>query len=454
VRALRGLMRIIPLHDRLVRRAGLLGGATATGQGLLLLLMPVLSRLYTPADFGHFAIFATLAALFLPLVFLRLELSLALCRTRELPAAGSALLLCGLCTLALVTALSWGSAVLAEDVPAELRTLLWLAPPALVALTAGLPLSPLFVRTGDFRGYALLETLRLAGQGGGQLLLGLLGTGSTGLVLGYAGGAFAAATVGWRRLARFGPVRPPRPRLRLARLHLSRYRDYPLYLAPGAVAHAATQFLPATLLALLFDLHLAGLYALAQRLLGAPVRLVAQAISQALLGELARGETMDPGRRVDRLLALLALAGALVLALPLLPGERGWTWILGPDWEGFHTLLLLLAPLFLARFLVEAVWNVLVVGGRRLFFAATAAQLAVLLAAYGGVRLAGAQGLWAVGLHAAGGVLVALAILLAVRRTARRLVRNETGRARGPSPAPALSAILTTGDGKWRPPAD
>lgn len=452
MRLSRRLVRL--LRDRLLRRAGLLGGATAAGQGLLLLLTPALTRLYAPADFGHFALFATLAALFLPLVFLRLELSLPLCRGRELPAACSALSVCGLSILALATALSWGGALLLPEARGELRTLLWLSPPALAALAVGLPLSPLFVRTGDFRGYALLEVLRLAGQGIGQLLWGLAGTGSAGLVLGYAGGALVAAAVGWRRLVRFGLVRPPRPRLRLARLYLRRHRDHPLYLAPGALAHAATQFLPAALLALLFDLHLAGLYALAQRLLGAPVRLVAQAVSQALFGELARGEAADPGRRVDRLLALLALAGGLVLALPLLPGESGWAWILGPDWAGFHLLLVLLAPLFLARFLVEAVWNVLVVGGRRLFLAATAAQLAVLLAAYGGAKAAGASGLWAVGLHTAGGVLAALATLLAVRRTARGLVRRETGRVRGPSPAPAASAVLTTGAGRSRTPAD
>ena len=96
-------------------------------------------------------------------------------------------------------------------------------------------------------------------------------------------------------------------------------------------------------------------------------------------------------------------------------------WILGPEWAGFHRMLLLLAPLFLARFLVESLWNVLVVHGQALFLAATAAQLLAAVASYGGVAAAGGPALLAVGLHSAGGTAIAVLTLAAIRRIARTL---------------------------------
>lgn len=407
--------------DRLVRRAGLLGTATAFGHMGLLLLTPLLSRLYTPEEFGIFGIFMAAATVFNALAFLRLETSLPVCRTHELAAAFSAFAVLGGCSLAVATAAVWAATLLFSGLSGELRDVLWILPPALAAIMPLLPLSALLLRSGDFTGYAVVTASRVLAPGVGQLLFGLAGGGGRGLVLGYAAGSLFAAGIAWTRVRPALPGRWGAIRLRAARLYFERYRDRPLFVAPGALAHAAAQYLPVVLLAALYDLSLAGLYGLAQRLLGAPIRLVAQAVSQALFSELARKEHADPLQRVDRLLGPLTTAGAVVLLLPLLPGDVGWRLILGDGWQGFHTMLALLTPAFLVRFVVESLWNVLVVGDQRAFLAANLLQLVLTVVVYVVVHEAGGSACLAVGLYSLATFVLGVAVLAVIRRTARRL---------------------------------
>ncbi len=412
------------LQSGFLRRVTTLGGGTAIAQGTLLLLTPLLTRIYGPEEFGIFAIFAALVALLGGALFLRLEITLPVCRERELATAIAAIATVGLGMLLLITLASFA---IRQTLPLDpaLETLLAILPAALLLL--GLPRIFLYlaIRRDRFRSYALIQATQTVGQGCGQLLLGLLTGGSwMGLVWGYAGGVLPAALLGCRL--------QPLPRwwqaLRRRRIHayLRRYRRYPLYLAPGQMLYSATQFLPPLLIALLFDPRTAGLYALAQRLLGLPIQLVGQAVSQVLLGDLARSRDFPWGPRIDRLLMGLAGGMGVFVMILLLLGTAGWTFVLGEDWSAFFDVLLRLAPLFAVRFLLDATVNVLVVGeAQSRILMSAAAQLLVVGLAYGGGRAMAIAPLTAIALHSSGVVLVMLLQLVAVRRVALSLGRER-----------------------------
>ncbi len=73
------LSRILP-KGRFARSVAVVTAGTALGQGLVLASAPLLTRLYTPADFGVLAVYSSIVSLVAVVGALRYELAIALLR--------------------------------------------------------------------------------------------------------------------------------------------------------------------------------------------------------------------------------------------------------------------------------------------------------------------------------------------------------------------------------------
>ncbi|HOX23097.1 MAG TPA: hypothetical protein PLL10_06490, partial [Elusimicrobiales bacterium] len=69
--------RLLP-KESFARGVAVLAGGTAIGQGLVLALSPVVSRLYTPDDFGTLAVYASFLGIATVIVSLRYEIAIPL----------------------------------------------------------------------------------------------------------------------------------------------------------------------------------------------------------------------------------------------------------------------------------------------------------------------------------------------------------------------------------------
>jgi len=308
-----------------LRAASLISVHALLAQLLTLLSLPLVARLYTPADFGRLAPFVAAVAVLLPLSTLRLEQGIPLAK-RD----GTVRALCQMCMgLALITATLVALAVLAlrgllahggapSPLDSELMGLLPLAAP--VAACAQI-LYFVIVRERRFAVIARAKLLRSATVASGQVGGGLLGLGASGLALASVAGGlcvaryYAVAGVpglarGWRRAWRHFPA--------LA----SALRRFPLYALPSALVQALNTALPAALIAAWYSPVVGGLYLLAQRLVEAPSGLAAQSLSSVYHADLVSarragclGETLREA--VDDMQRLLVMPGfAAALCLP------------------------------------------------------------------------------------------------------------------------------------------
>ncbi len=190
------------------RRVVTLASGTAAAQLLLALAVPLLARLYTPADYGALAVYASTLAVLVVVASLRYETAIPLADDDEI--AGSLLALAFVLlavTAAIVSLLVWlaGDAfVAAVRVPA-LRPYRWLIPVGFLATGTYQALSYWAIRRGEF---ARLARARL-GQGTGQVVtqvaLGFARTGAPGLLIGDV----VAPAAGARRLPRLPQPAPP-----------------------------------------------------------------------------------------------------------------------------------------------------------------------------------------------------------------------------------------------------
>ncbi len=367
-------------RDRFFRRLAALSGGVAAGQLFLALSTPLLTRLYTPEDFGVFAVVIAILAMFNGVANLRLETSIPVCRAETLPAALAANFLAAAGTgflLALGTAVA--APPLPPDVDPAIRDSLRLVP-AIALLTAlAQPFIYLHVRRGEFRIYGLVRMARLVSQGLGQIALGFTGLRHLGLTLGYGiGPLFALALLlrhGARELASLRRVG-----LADIRAYVREHWRHPLYLMPAAVLFEAVQFLPAVLLAAIFSPTAAGFFALSQRVLGLPVRFLSQSAGQVLLGEAAEVSGRELARRVRRIARQFALLGTAIILPMVLVGSSGWEFLFGEGWGKAWIFVLALSPMYGLRFVTETVANMFIVTNTQHFrFASSVALMAITL---------------------------------------------------------------------------
>lgn len=365
------------------------GGALA--QALPLLLGPLLTRLYTPTQFGLYHLFAAVAANVAVVACARYEHALPLARDDDEARALVALcrwILLAVIGLSAIGAVAWAlgiGALWPLWLPVAVGALGWLSLATLAAMRA--------------QRFAALATSRVLQHGGGaalQAAAGAAGAGLWGLVVAPIAAALAAAA--WLRPRLGQGWQASRSAMKAV---AQRHRDFPVLNTPHAFLGALQDTLALALIAAWQGPAAAGFWGLALRYLKAPATLVGGAVSQALYPALAAGgaataEGRSAVRRVMRTLALLALP--LVLALWLF-APAAFAGAFGEAWreagELARALALYIGVHFVASPLsvVTMAWGAqawalkLSLVGQALFIAALASGLAI-----GGLNAAG----WAV----------------------------------------------------------
>lgn len=301
---------------------------------LPLLLGPVLTRLYTPADFGQYALLWAVATNLAVVACARYEFALPLEKTPR----GAALLM-ALCAR-LLLAVTAASVLLALVLLfGQGMALAWLLPAGVLAIGATQWLTLWATRA---QRYGLMSAARVVQYGGGavlQVLLGLFKMGPVGLVVGPLVACLGAAWLlarpapqgGWRQMGR-------QPLQRLKAM-AARHRDFPLYNTPHAFIGALQDTLALLLIAAWAGDAAAGFWALALRYLKAPATLLGGALSQALYPQLLQARSAAEARSlVRRSMLALALLATPLAAVLLLWGPDLFTWIFGAQWSDAGTL--------------------------------------------------------------------------------------------------------------------
>jgi O-antigen/teichoic acid export membrane protein len=310
----------------------------AAAQAINVLASPVLTRLYDPASFGVFAIFVTLAHLLGITVTGRYEQAVVLPDSEE--DAASIVALSFLSTLAVtlwISLLIWlvGTVFVGWLGIPELAPWLWLLPPYLIVLGLYNGLNYWSTRQNRFGRLSASQVFGGWGTVSFQIVAGWLRNGVAGLIGGKVIGQAAASAVlliqVWRQ-DRYNPLQIASwSRIRaMAR----RYRDFPRYGMPQAVLNAFSTSLFSLLMTPFFGPAVIGYYALTQKVLALPVRLLSESIRQVFFPKAStlirtKGDVRHFWRTTT--LALLA-AGVLPALVIMLFGPRLFAFVFGSEW--------------------------------------------------------------------------------------------------------------------------
>ena len=406
----------------------MLSGGVLLGQLILVAATPLLTRLYTPAEFGALVLFSALTAILGTVVCLSYEFAVPVVRERE-----DAVTMVGLAaTSAVIMALvALGVVVLLRDRLAELlgaptlAPFLWLVPVVLLLHGLTLPLGMWFLRHGIFK-RTVNKPLQFGTQVTAQIGLGMAGAGVAGLIVGYCTGylvrllyLLVSLDASDRRLL----IRLRlRPMWRQARSNWV----YPVLSTPSYLLQSATQMLPAVFLAVLYGPLVAGWFGLTQRMLELPVRLLSVSTSSVYLNAAASGDPVTVYRlfvTTSRRFLLLGLAGMAPL---LLLGPWLFALVFGEDWRMAGTMVQCLVPAQLARFVVVPVAQTLNVLRRQdLHLIAAGLNMLALVTSFAASWQLGLGPIWAVLLFSLALSLTWLAYYMFAWRVARAHARQK-----------------------------
>ncbi|MCP3420656.1 lipopolysaccharide biosynthesis protein [Nocardioides pinisoli] len=312
------------------RGVAVIVSGTLVAQLLVLAAYPILTRVFTAAEFGAYALVYAVANLFFPLAALRVDALVPLPRSEDeaidlvgfglRAAAGVGLL--GTAVVLLVQAWLFGGG------EGSWRWL-WAAVPLTALVAAFQVVNAWAIRRGRFGAIARRSVLQAAVMVSIQVAAGLGGAVAGGLLAGLSV-AFVVSIV-----ALVVGSGLPREVLTLRRGDLHGRAGAAASLSLAGVLNGAGLQAPVLLVSAFFGLGAAGQFALAQQAIAVPAALVGQAVSQVFLSRLSAHvrETGESGRTIflaaTRPLLLLAVpAGlaALLLAPAVFPIVFGDAW--------------------------------------------------------------------------------------------------------------------------------
>lgn len=347
------------LRSGFARSVAVIAGGTIGGQGIILLSAPLLTRLYSPEEMGVLAAYMSLLTMALSFASLRYEMAIPLPSDDQ--SAVDLIALCFLVLLANSAVLLVPAIVFAEGVAGrlnaiQLRPYVWLLPAGLLAAGIYQILNCYAVRQRAYHLIARTKLSQSTAQVSAQIGLGLLGAGPVGLlvgdVVGRAGGSGTFISLLFKRgRSRLGKVTAHGVR-RVA----VRYRQFPILSSGSSLMNTAGMQLPPLLLAMYYGPAEAGLFALSQRTVGLPMRLVGQSIAQVYLGEASQIIRKDP----DRLASLFGRASRRLLIIgtpPVIGAAVAGPWLFarlfGAEWAETGAYVQALVPAFIAQFVIS-----------------------------------------------------------------------------------------------------
>lgn len=301
-------------------------------------LIPVLTRLYTPAEIGVYSTYASLFIILMAVVSLRYEFATLIPANRL--AANNITMLATLVSGAfslvlLLVLLVFGDGIAAALNIEALGWLLYLLPFSLLSFKGFLILTYSLNYHKKYGAIASGKVMSASGTGGAQVGMGWAGLPEAGLVVGkLIGDAAGALFLLWQRWRLRESVMAgvsPRRIMAMAK----RYKSFPIYNMPHALTAASSNNFPVLLFNSYFSEATAGFYAMAIRACYSPVQIAGQAayqvFSQRLAEKNGRGERIIPFIRSTA--ALMAGVGLLAFVPLFIISPPLFAWALGAEWE-------------------------------------------------------------------------------------------------------------------------
>jgi O-antigen/teichoic acid export membrane protein len=375
---------------------------TVAGQAVSLLLAPVLTRIYSPTEFGYLSVYTAVLSIFGVVASLGLDMAIPICMADDECAdllALNGLALAGTTGVAALFAWLAPAHIFHVLSVGSLANYRWLLPVGFAGLGAFYIMVAVATRAGAFNDIARTRMAQGVSGPVSQVLLGLAGAGAPGLALGYVIGQFSGAVplfgqfvlrqrtwleaITWRGIAA------------IAR----RYVSFPLLAGWARVLDmAGGGMVLFVVVSACYSPDIAGFMFLSDRVVARPLLIVSTSLLQVFTGEAGRAISQNPvllRRRFYQVVSRQFLIVAAWVVVANLLAAWAFPLLFGAQWASAVPYLRALSLSYLMLSVLHAVSSTLQLLERQV--AAMVWQLCRLALIVAGVLLARHAGFSAIG---------------------------------------------------------
>lgn len=347
--------------DLFFKNVVVLASGTIISQIIIFATLPIITRIYNPADYGTYSLYTSIIAILLMMVSLSYENAITL--PEDDKTASSVLTL----SLRICVVVSVLSGIAIYFVASPLAH--WMNEPSMknyfLFVIIGLfgagfyqILNSWSVRKKYFKQLSRTKYTQSIGQVGTQLGFSLLHIGPSGLIAGEIIGRFGGVISQWglwkRDVKDQNIVTTGKDLKEVA----YRYRRFPMLSLASNVLNGIGLYLPMIMIAAYYGPHVAGLMALGQRILGSPMTLIMTSVRHVYLSESSEYVNMSPEKLYPLFLKTVRnvfLLGLLIIIVIVLIGPSTFAFLFGEEWAQSGDFIRILSIMYLSQFVANSV---------------------------------------------------------------------------------------------------
>lgn len=355
-----------------LRNIALLMTGTTIAQAIPVLVSPLLTRIYSPEDFGAFALYLAVASIVAVVVTGRYEMAIIVPK-KESDAyhlvALSVMLAAVSCIGIFVCVLMFKSSLQSMfGWGGDSQWMYWL-PISVFFMASYQSLNYLCNREGRYKQMALSRIFQSSSMTVIHVVGGYLKAGSVALITGQIIGQVAAAFI----MAYMMFVSTPRKSLRVNKHKIivlaKKYSNFPRYLILAHGFNTASAQSPVLFLSALFGSGSAGFYILIQRVIGAPMVIVAGAI-----GDVFRHEASREYAKTGQCRSIYRSSFLRLLVISIIPfsifslfAPELFVLVFGDTWRLSGEYSQILTPMFFLQFITSPLSTMYMIAQKQKF---------------------------------------------------------------------------------------
>lgn len=333
----------------------LISGGTIIAQATNTLFSPLLTRIYTPDQFGVLTVYTSLLSILSVTASLRYEWAIPIAddKKKAINALVSSLIILFSVVFVITILINLASHDLFNAVSLN----------SLYDYKNFIPAGVFFVglynifvqwayRNKDYRNLSKTKILQSITQNFMKLLLGFLGLGNIGLITGRILGQSAGVAMITKSIRHDFPNFKSEVSFKDVIWTLKRYKNFAIYSTPGQLLNSAGVQLPVFLLATLFNSNVVGYYGLANTIVSLPMTLIGMSVADVYYSEIANLKSSNPSKikhLTKKLLIQLTIIGLIPLVLLIITGPYLFSTVFGQEWVIAGVYARLIAPLVYVR---------------------------------------------------------------------------------------------------------
>ncbi len=332
---------------------------TTIAQAIPIAISPILTRIYTPEDFGVFALFIAITGVFSVVASGRYELALMLPRKEEDAMNIFALGITIIVFLSLILFLF----VLLFNKPLtdmlnndEIGYWLYFVPVAFFFIGLFNLLSYYNNRNKNYKDIANATIIKSVVLAVVQLTMGFFKTGASGLISGQIISSLFANMRLLKNILKDKNLLSKISKLKMIAL-AKRYKDFPKYQAPHSMLNTFSSYLPIYMLTPFFGLTVVGFYALSTRIVFTPMMILAGASAKVYNQKVTQlyNDNGDAYGFTIRLLKSLFKKIVIPFLLIIIFAPDIFVFIFGDEWREAGVYTQILSPWLLINVLVSTI---------------------------------------------------------------------------------------------------